>query len=175
MNSKPPPNIALRIIYAMEDGMLVAALTAMILLSVAQIVLRNFAGIGLMWSDSFLRYMVLWVGLLGAMVATREYNHINIDLVSHFLPGRARSVIRIFTDAFTATVCVFLTYASVKFIEDEMSMSIDAFGDVPTWAAELILPFAFAVIALRYAVFMVMHLIEAVKGERGMIDKEGED
>lgn len=165
MNSKPPPNKALRIIYAVEDGLLVAVLTAMILLSVAQIVLRNFAGVGIVWSDPFLRYMVLWVGLLGAMVATREYNHINIDIVSHFLPRRrTRSVVRVFTDSFTAVVCGFMTYAGIIFIKDEMSVATSAFGDVPAWAAELILPLAFAVIAIRYLVFAVMHIIEAAGG-----------
>ncbi len=164
MNSKPRPHILLRILFAIEDGMLVTVLLVMILLSFSQIVLRNFAGIGIFWADPLLRYMVLWVGLLGAMVATREYNHINIDLVSHFLPSRAKSIVRIFTDAFTCVVCAFLTYASYIFIQEEMEMGTKAFAQIPTWIAELILPFAFGVISIRYLIYFVIHIIESIKG-----------
>ncbi len=164
MSEKPRPNLALRILYGIEDGLLVAVLSAMILLSFSQIIMRNFFSVGFVWGDPFLRYMVLWVGLLGAMVATREYNHINIDLVSHFFPPRAKAAVRVVTDAFTMTVCGFLTYASVMFLIDEKAMETMAFGKVPTWIAELILPVAFGVIALRYAIYMTMHLIESIKG-----------
>ena len=172
MSEKPRPNLALRILYGIEDGLLVTVLSAMILLSFSQIVLRNFFSVGVVWGDPFLRYMVLWIGLLGAMVATREYNHINIDLVSHFFPPRAKSAVRVLTDGFTSIVCGFMTYASVIFIRDEMEMGSYAFAKVPTWIAELILPFAFSVICLRYMVFLVMHLIETIKGTPAQAKEE---
>ncbi|GIS19200.1 MAG: hypothetical protein CM15mP120_11160 [Pseudomonadota bacterium] len=37
------------------------------------------------WGDSAVRVMVLWVTMLGAMVASRDDSHIRIDLVGRFL------------------------------------------------------------------------------------------
>ena len=58
----------------------------MILLSSAQILLRNFFDSGIDWADPLLRLLVLWVGMQGAMLATHYDKHIRIDLVSRFIP-----------------------------------------------------------------------------------------
>lgn len=144
--------------------MLVAALSVMILLSFGQIVLRNFAHTGVVWGDALLRYLVLWLGLLGAMVATREDNHITIDLIPYFLSGRAKAIVRVFADAFTAAVCVLLTHASITFVRSEMEMGTTAFAKVPTWIAEAILPIALLVITLHYLVFLAIHVLDVLKG-----------
>ena len=73
-------------IKAIEDGLLVVLLTGMIGLGVAQILLRNLWQTSLSWGDPLLRIALLWLTLLGAIVATRDRNHIRIDLLSHFLP-----------------------------------------------------------------------------------------
>lgn len=164
--------LILRILCGVEDTLLVSVLLTMIVFSFSQILLRNLANTGFAWGDAMLRYSVLWVGLLGAMVATREDNHINIDLVSQLIASpRVRAAIRIVTDAFTATVCSLLTYASILFLRDEMTGNAKAFASVPAWYAEIILPIAFGVIALRYWVYLVMHVIQAVKG--GAMDDDG--
>lgn len=163
MNNEASPPLILRILYGLEDGLLVAALSLMILLSFGQIVLRNLAHTGLVWGDPFLRHLVLWLGLLGAMVATREDNHININVISRFLSGRAKAIVRILTDTFTAGVCALLTYASILFLRYEIEAGTTVFEKVPAWIAELILPIAFGVITLHYLVYLGIHIIEACK------------
>ena len=54
-----------------ETVLLIVILTVMILLSFLQVLLRNFFDQGLLWGDIFLRNLVLWVGFLGASLATR--------------------------------------------------------------------------------------------------------
>ena len=77
---------------AIEDGLLVLLLAAMIGLAGTQILLRNVLDTGLGWGDPLLRVTVMWIGLLGAMAASRDDNHITIDLVSRILKGRAAAV-----------------------------------------------------------------------------------
>jgi C4-dicarboxylate transporter, DctQ subunit len=163
MTEKRLPTI-LRLVYGIENGLLVLALSVMIFLSFGQIVLRNVFSASLAWIDPLLRYLVLWVGMLGAMVATREDNHISIDVISFFLPGRGRVMVRIVTDLFTAGICGVLAYAGVLFVRDEMSMGMEAFDGVPNWVIEVILPFAFAVIAIRYAIYFGLHIYQAIVG-----------
>ena len=164
MELKKRPPAPLRVLYAVEDGLLVTILLVMILLAFSQIVLRNFANTGFVWGDALLRHLVLWIGMIGAMVATREDNHINIDILSVLVSPRKKVFVRIFTDAFTAFVCGVLTIASVRFLLEEADMGTIAFGNVPTWVAELILPIAFGVICLRYCVYLVQHTVQAIQG-----------
>lgn len=162
--AKPSRPLVLRVLYGIEDGLLVSTLMIMILLSFGQIILRNFANMGIVWGDAFLRYLVLWVAMLGAMVATRKDNHISIDVVSYLLKGRPKAVVRTFTDAFTAIVCGFLSYASVKFLLEEIEFKTIAFAKFPAWILETILPIGFSVICLRYIIYFILHFIQAIRG-----------
>ncbi len=141
-----------------EDGLLVALLSGMVVLAAAQIALRNLADAGLLWIDPLLRVSVLWVGLLGAVAATRDDRQITVDVLSRFLPPRFRAAARVVTDLFAAAVCGVLAWHSVRLVVDERAAGTVAFSGVPVWTCELILPAAFAIITFRYLLFAVLHL-----------------
>ncbi len=163
-NLKRILNNLLKKLHTIEDAALVSALAILILISFSQIVMRNLFSSGFLWGDAASRYLVLWVGLLGAMAATRDDNHITIDIISRFATTRLKSVFRVITDLATAFITGILTYASFVFIKDELSSGMMAFGFVPTWIAEIIFPVAFGVISLRYSIYMLIHLNEAITG-----------
>lgn len=77
-----------RLLRYFEDAALTFLLGGMIILAVLQIGLRNFADTGFQWADPFLRILVLWLGLVGAIAATRDGKHINIDILSKYVAGR---------------------------------------------------------------------------------------
>ena len=56
---------ALWVVHRLEETLLVSLLLAMICLAFAQIVLRNGFDDGIVWADSLLRIMVLWIALIG--------------------------------------------------------------------------------------------------------------
>lgn len=147
-----------RVTAAIEDGLLVMLLSAMIVLAGSQIVLRNFWDAGLFWADPLLRVSVLWVGLLGAMAATRDDNHITVDILSRVLSERARSAGRVITDLFTSAVCGLLAYHGARMVRMDYEAGLLAFAAVPAWACELIIPIGFGVIAVRFLLSSLDHL-----------------
>src|SRR5690554_7174070 len=60
-----------RVLHIIEDTILVTLLLAMILLAGYDILARTLFGGGVAWISPILKIMVLWVGLLGALLATR--------------------------------------------------------------------------------------------------------
>ncbi|NVM57446.1 MAG: TRAP transporter small permease subunit, partial [Desulfobacterales bacterium] len=76
---------ALRFFTRLEDTFLVSLLSFMIGLAFLQIVLRDFFSTGLLWADPLLKNLVIWVGLVGASIATREDKHITIDVIPRVL------------------------------------------------------------------------------------------
>jgi TRAP-type C4-dicarboxylate transport system permease small subunit len=135
-----------------EDSLLVFLLAAMIIIATVQILLRNAWDTGFAWGDPLLRILVLWVGLLGAMVATRKDNHISIDILTRYLSARSKRVSGLLSDSFTLCVCSVLTYHSARFVLQDQEAGIIAFSGLPAWWFELIIPVGFAVMSLRYAV-----------------------
>ena len=134
-----------------EDGLLVFMLAAMIIIATVQILLRNVLETGFAWGDPLLRILVLWVGLLGAMVATRKDNHISIDILTRYMSARTKRISGLVSDVFTLCVCSVLTYYGALFVIQDHEAAVIAFSGFPAWWFELIIPIGFAAMSLRYA------------------------
>lgn len=146
-----------------ESGFLVFLLFLMVFLAFGQVVLRNLLHSGLLWTDIFLRQLVLWVGFLGASLAVRERRHISIDVLPQFLPASYKPWIQVLVDLSTGLISVFLTLASWKFVRLEMEYPTILFLDLPAWIFQTILPISFAVISLRYFLHVMDDLIQLWK------------
>ena len=133
-----------------EQTLLVTFLSFMILTAFLQIVLRNFFSTGLDWADSLIRNLVLWTGFIGATLATKEGKHINIDMVSRWLPSLGKNVVTLFIHLFSFFICCLLTYAALKFIKNEVQMENRTFLNIPSWIPEMILPMTFGLMTFRF-------------------------
>lgn len=133
-----------------EDIFLATLLSLMILLAGWQIVQRNFIGGGMIWGDELLRLMVLWLGLLGAMAASRDNRHVAIDLLLRFLPKKFKPPVQVMLHLFTAIICGMLAFYSLKFVQMEHEYQTEVLTGLPAWWFELILPIGFGMMSLRY-------------------------
>jgi TRAP-type C4-dicarboxylate transport system permease small subunit len=97
------------------------------------------------------------------VAASREGKHIRVDVLARWLPGRIRAGTQALSDIFTIAVCLVLAWQALRFIRAEAGVT--AFGVLPGWAAELILPAAFALIALRYSLLLAHHVRQGLGRE----------
>lgn len=150
-----------------ETAVLVAVLGSMVLFAFLQVVLRNIFHEGILWGDILLRHLVLWVGFIGASLATREQKHINIDLFSRFMSERGKKVVRILTNLFSVFICYLLADASWTFVQDEKMMGTEIFTDIPAWYFQTILPIGFFLMALRFLILAADNLVSIIKVKKG--------
>ena len=141
-----------------EKILLAAMLALMILMAFSQIVLRNFFDTGIPWGDSLVRYLVLWVGFIGAAMATREGKHINIDVFSNLLPDNGKAINRVIIHLFSCAVCCLLAYAATKFVHNEFQMEHIVFLGLPAWGLQLIIPVTCGLMAFRYALWALKEI-----------------
>ena len=140
----------LRVLRFVESGMLVGMLGVMIALAAYQVIARNFYDSGIVWGDSLVRVLVLWITLLGAMVASRNDEHIRMDLVSRFMTDFGKRLLRRFGSAFTCVICGLFAWYSYKLVSLEYEFQDIAFAQVPVWVCESIMPLGAGVMCLRY-------------------------
>ena len=135
-------------------------LGGLILLGAAQIVLRNFFSIGFAWGDGLARLAVLWLGLLGALAASRDGRHITMGALTRLLPPKVRVVAGVCADGFGAAVSGVLAWASWTFVSDSREFGDTLLGGFPAWWFQAIMPAAFALIAWQF-------VAQAIKRLRG--------
>lgn len=151
-------------LHRIEEAILALLLGAMIVLASVQILLRGPLGWGIAWADPMLRVLVLWLGLLGAVTASREGRQISVDVLGRLLSGRPLAAVGAVTSLFTAGVCAVVAYHAARFVVSEREFSSAAFSGIPAWALELVIPVAFLAIALRYLGFALRDLRTLVHG-----------
>ncbi len=96
------------------------------------------------------RNLVLWIGFIGATLATKEGKHINIDVVSRWLPSLGKNLVALVTHLFSFCICCLLAYAAIKFVKNEFQMEKSTFLSIPVWVPQLILPFTFLLMTFRF-------------------------
>jgi TRAP-type C4-dicarboxylate transport system permease small subunit len=143
------PRRAARIYAHIEGWTIVTLMVVLVLFALYQILLRNLFSTGIIWGDSFLRHIVLWIGLLGACRATAEDRHIHVELTAFIPHGRIRSMLSLARALFVTAVSAALLHASWTFLVNERSAGDLAFLQVPNWWLETIFPLSFGVMTLR--------------------------
>ena len=142
-----------------ERTLLTVLVLSMTLLGFLQIVLRKTSLGGLLWADTFLRHLVLWVAFLGACLAAAQNKHFGADLSDRLFTGRFRLVAQLVASLFTVAVCALLTSASIAFVAEEFRSASTLFTlgalRVPASLFEIILPLGFLLLLVHYALKVV--------------------
>lgn len=154
-----------------EEMLLSLFLVVMILLACYQIALRWFTSGGIIWIDPLLRYLVLWSGLLGAVLATAKEGHISLDVIGYLLSDRVRDGIRVLTCAFSTIVSLFLLRATLLFIGSEIEFGSSGLFGLPSWGWNLIFPIAFAMISFHFGVATLLAIIRLFSPDATVIAK----
>jgi TRAP-type C4-dicarboxylate transport system permease small subunit len=143
-----------------EGALLILLLIVMLVMAFLQVMLRNFFSGGIIWGDILLRHLVLWIGFLGAALATSGERHINIDALTRYLPFRIRELVATMTNIFAAAVCFLLFRASLTFIDFEIANKNTVYGEIPSWCAQIIIPVGFGLLAFH---FLIRAILDASK------------
>ena len=141
-----------RILEKIEGHLIVLILSLMILLSFGQMLLRNFFDLGIIWGDTLLRQWVLWLGFLGASMAAKQNKHISIEVFSNFLSPYWKQIIKSFTQLAAGILSGFLAWSAWSFMIFEKESESVLFLDLPVWIFQIVLPYSFIVIALRFII-----------------------
>jgi len=101
-------------------------------------------------AERLVRVLVLWVTFVGATIASRNDEHIRIDLLTRFTGERSSRWLDRFRSLFTAAVAGLFAWYSFDFVRLDYEDGIIAFASVPAWVCEAVMPVGAGLICLRY-------------------------
>lgn len=155
-------HVLLRSVRWVEAGILTLIVGWLVGITGLQIIARNLNWtLNLAWADSLIRVSILWLGLVGAVAAAREYRHIRIDLVARFLPQRPGAAVETVTTLFACLVCGLLGWHGTRFVIDERVFASGS-ETIPLWILQSVMPVCFFVIALIYLFHAVLFFLKAI-------------
>jgi C4-dicarboxylate transporter DctM subunit len=134
---------------ALENAVASFALLAMVALPLLEIVVRRLFGVGVPASGPIVQHLTLWVGFLGAAIAARDGKLLALATGTLMRDGLARRVVGVIAAAVAAWVSVVLAWGGAQMVAAEREAQTTIGGGIPTWVAQIVLPAAFAIIAVR--------------------------
>jgi tripartite ATP-independent transporter DctM subunit len=141
----------IRFLRRAEDTILVLALVASATLPLIDVVGRPLGGFHVPGGAAYLQVLTLWLAFLGGLVATREREHLTLSTAELLGEGKLRTWAAFFGTAVAAAVAAVLAYGSALVVGAVRQEGKILYGGLPQWVAELVMPLALALIALRLA------------------------
>lgn len=92
---------------------LVAAFTLVVSVSV---LLRYGFSLGIDWSEELSRYLMIWMGFLGASLALRNGAHVGVDMVRRALPRSIRRLVILTGSATCLGFFVVVAYQGIHLV-----------------------------------------------------------
>ncbi|MSP62715.1 MAG: TRAP transporter large permease subunit [Myxococcales bacterium] len=123
-------------------------LAGMILLPVTQTVLRRFH-IDLTGASVYVQHLTLWIGFIGAVLASVSGQNLSLSTVNLLPKGRIQLAAQIFSGAVTAAVTSLLAYGAFLMVKENWNQPGTFAGGIPLWCSEAIMPVTLSAIALR--------------------------
>jgi C4-dicarboxylate transporter DctQ subunit len=134
-----------------EEAFLALALAVMVLVVFGDFVLRETVNRGWVWAKELASYLMVWVGFLGASLATHRRRHLVMSLAGKIFPPRIRKWTAFSAALITAAVSLYLSWLGYRYVQetrsfDERSLALG----IPIWWVQAAIPLAFALVGLRF-------------------------
>ncbi len=128
----------------------VIVILAMTLLPSSEVITRALFKTAIPGAIQYAQHLTLWVGFLGALLATRGGRHLAMATGELVPKGALRDGARLFVNALSSAICGLLAYASYVMVMSDAELTRILPGGIPAWWSELIMPVAFAGMALSF-------------------------
>ncbi len=137
----------------------VAALLVLVEITIlaAGVFTRYVLGNPLVWSDELATIILLWLAMLGSVVAYRRGEHISLSVLVRRAPPRLRRVLETIASVVTALFVIELMPASIKFFQQEQIDVTPALG----------IPQSYVVLAVivGLALILLLALVRLAEGD----------
>ena len=151
-------------LYKFQQIFVVVLFLTLLIIAFLQVVLRLFFRGGIESADSIIRYLVLWVGFLGASLATYKNRHINIDVASQFFKKLNKKLVSLIVNIVSLSISILFLIAAINFIVNEFNNDAKI-TFIPVWVLELVLPLSFLFIVISFLQKFIESIITYRKGK----------
>lgn len=124
---------------------------AMTLLGFANVLVRYASNYSLAASEELLTNGFLLLTIFGAAIAARTGDHLAVTLIYELLPRPIRRLMLIIASALSILLLAASAWFTVELLSNQVSSQVRSYAlQIPAWYYSVGLPFAFALVIVRY-------------------------
>lgn len=139
------------LVAAAEKIFLVVALSAMSLIIFFDFLFREIFSFGFVWGKELAAFMMIWVGFIGASLATKGNKHLVVGIPEKLFPKRIIHFVSFGVSLLVVVVTLFLAYLGYEYVKETYEFEETSLVlDIPLWIVQLIIPVSLFVITLRF-------------------------
>jgi C4-dicarboxylate transporter DctM subunit len=133
----------------LENSIALVAMAGIIILPLAEIVLRKWFATGIPGAAPFAQHLTMWVGMLGAAIAARDGKLLSLATGEMLAHSKTAHLAKFVTGVVGAAVTTVFVVGGINLVKLDRADGSEIAAGVPVWVADLVLPIAFGLIALR--------------------------
>ena len=147
----------------------VTLMAAMVAIMFAQVCMRTFLGVSIIWSEEILRFMFIWLVFLG-MATGVYYNDLSrFELIQESLPPVWQKIVSTVIHLICGVVLYFAAVGALPLVKRQMGQEAMAVP-IMMGVVYLVIPIA----AITSLFYLVMHIILMWRGLPDLSRKEEE-
>ena len=131
------------LVVRLASGLMACALFAMVMIPLIEAVGRRFADTGIPGAAGWVQHLTLWLGLLGAILATIHRRHLSISTAEVLQVPKLDAWFKFMSGLGAVPILLSLTWAALVLATTQMDSPERLGGWLPVWVAQAAMPLAF--------------------------------
>jgi len=129
----------------------IAAVVTGVIVGVVVLYLRSTPGT-MIWAQKLTLVMMIWVALLGASIATYDRSHLALEMGEKLWPKPWLRYVKAIAHGVTSAFCVVCAIIAIQLVQSQAreGVRIEDNRWLALWQAYLVMPYAFAAMAIRF-------------------------
>jgi C4-dicarboxylate transporter DctM subunit len=143
------PTASNSIAVRFENSIALIAMAGIIVIPLAEIVLRKWFATGIPGAAPFAQHLTMWVGMLGAAIAARDGKLLSLATGEFLAHSRTADVAKFLAALVGSAVATVFAVGGINLVNLDRVDGTEIAAGIPVWVADLVLPIAFGLIAAR--------------------------
>lgn len=108
--------IPVRVLHWIEDFIIIAATIAIIIMTIVNVLCRYVLLHAVIWSDEFIGFGMLIIGLIGTATCVRDKLNTSLDGLMSKLPGKTQTIAYFYVNILVLVLLTYFTMAGFSFL-----------------------------------------------------------
>jgi len=151
----------------LDDKIGAVLMFVVLVITFLNVVSRYLIHASFSFTEELTSVIFVLISLLGASIATKNVGHFALDLLTNYMPPKAKAICKVLSDLISLILCAVIAVLSIKMVIHQYGIgSISTSMHIPQWIYGLTVPVGMFFMTFRYIQRLCASCKELIKGDK---------